>query len=65
MFMCMRITFNCAYAVHLYVLSSSGAVGARLLSGLNKPVAMDVDEEENMSESALILPIFLSVCLPV
>lgn len=25
-----------------------GAAGARLLSGQNKPVAMDVDEEENM-----------------
>nr|XP_046259104.1 double-stranded RNA-specific editase 1 isoform X1 [Scatophagus argus] len=29
-----------------------GAAGARLLSGQNKPVTMDVDEEENMSSSS-------------
>ncbi|XP_034021477.1 double-stranded RNA-specific editase 1-like isoform X1 [Thalassophryne amazonica] len=29
-----------------------GAAGARLLSGQNKPVIMDVDEEENMSSSS-------------
>lgn len=39
-----------------------GAAGARLLSGQSKPVAMDVDEEENMSESAQIFLICPSVC---
>lgn len=33
------------------VFRSPGAVGARLLSGPSKPTNMDVDEEENMSES--------------
>lgn len=33
------------------VFCSPGAVGARLLSGPSKPTNMDVDEEENMSES--------------
>lgn len=49
----MRVTPH-AYAVHLRVLWFPGAAGARLLSGQNKPVTMDVDEEENMSESTLI-----------
>lgn len=43
-----------------------GAAGARLLSGQSKPVAMDVDEEENMSESAQIFSfVRLSVRVPV
>lgn len=49
MCLCARLTV-CAYAVHFYVFSSPGAVGARLLSGHSKPIIMDVDEEENMSE---------------
>lgn len=52
-FTCTSITIH-TYAVHLHVLWSPGAVGARLLSGQNKPVTMDVDEEENMSESTLV-----------
>ena len=53
-FMCVCIT----HAVHPSVLWSPGAAGARLLSGQNKPVAMDVDEEENMSESNLAFSSF-------
>uniref|UniRef100_A0A8D3EBQ3 Adenosine deaminase RNA specific B1b n=1 Tax=Scophthalmus maximus TaxID=52904 RepID=A0A8D3EBQ3_SCOMX len=36
----------------LFVCVCRSAAGARLLSGQNKPVAMDVDEEENMSSSS-------------
>lgn len=65
----------CADTLRLSVLRSSGAAGARLLTGQNKPDAMDVDEEENMSESILMFLIgpsifsylyfcsLLSVCL--
>lgn len=31
-------------------LCSAGAVALKLLAGQDKPAAMDVDEEENMSE---------------
>lgn len=37
---------------HCLVFCCPGAAGARLLSGQSKPTNMDVDEEENMSESA-------------
>lgn len=50
----LRVSACVQLSVLMPLFCSAGAAGARLLSGQSKPTNMDVDEEENMSESTCL-----------